>query len=165
MMLKVPYFDVMNGSSFYPLTIDWAKQHNLFVSSNTDIHDGTAETYRINGVRRNMTLIFAKDKSVESLREAVVAHRTLAYSCGTLAGDEQLLRDLVLASVKMTVVAESSNGVKTIQLTNMSSVDYILRFGNGNPVVLSPFSSLASFTASCAEVTSNICGTTPSNDS
>ena len=133
--------EVMNGSSFYPLTLDWAKQHNLFVSSNTDIHDGTAETYRINGVRRNMTLIFAKDKSVESLREAVVAHHTLAYSCGTLAGDEQLLRDLVLASVKMTVVAESSNGVKTIQLTNMSSVDYILRFGNGNPVVLSPFSS------------------------
>lgn len=133
--------EVMNGSSFYPLAIDWAHEGKLFVSSNTDIHDATAETYRINGARRNMTLIFAKDKSVESLREAIAARRTLAYSCGTLAGDEQLLRDLVLASVKMSIVAEASNGVKTIQLTNMSSVDYILRFSNGNPVVLSPFSS------------------------
>ncbi|MBP3548983.1 MAG: histidinol-phosphatase [Rikenellaceae bacterium] len=133
--------EVMNGSSFYPLAIDWAHEGKLFVSSNTDIHDATAETYRINGVRRNMTLIFAKDQSVESLREAIAARRTLAYSLGTLAGDEALLRDLFLASMQMRVVAEASNGVKTVALTNMSSVAYVLRYGSGNPVVINPFST------------------------
>lgn len=133
--------EVMNGSSFYPLAIDWAHEGKLFVSSNTDIHDATAETYRINGVRRNMTLIFAKDQSVESLREAIAARRTLAYSLGTVAGDEALLRDLFLASMQMRVVAEASNGVKTVALTNMSSVAYVLRYGSGNPVVINPFST------------------------
>lgn len=133
--------EVMNGTSFYPKAIDWAHDKGLFVSSNTDIHDATAESYRINGVRRNMTLIFAKDQSVESLREAVAAHRTLAFSLGTLAGDEQLLRDLFLASMQVRVVAEAKNGVKTVALTNMSSVPYVLRYGSGNPVVINPFSS------------------------
>ena len=88
-----------------------------------------------------MTLIFAKDQSVESLREAIAARRTLAYSLGTVAGDEALLRDLFLASMQMRVVAEASNGVKTVALTNMSSVAYVLRYGSGNPVVINPFST------------------------
>lgn len=41
-----------------------------------------------------MTLIFAKENTLEALREAIEARRTLAYSFGTIAGDEQLLKDL-----------------------------------------------------------------------
>lgn len=90
----------MNGGEFYPKAISRAHAKNLFVSANTDIHDSATETYRAQGHRRNMTLIFAKENTLEALREAIEARRTLAYSFGTIAGDEQLLKDLFTASVR-----------------------------------------------------------------
>ena len=92
--------EIMNGGEFYPKAISRAHTKNLFVSANTDIHDSATETYRAQGHRRNMTLIFAKENTLEALREAIEARRTLAYSFGTIAGDEQLLKDLFTASVR-----------------------------------------------------------------
>ena len=135
--------EIMNGAEFYPKAIARAHARKLFVSANTDIHDATAETYRLQGHSRNMTLIFARNNSLEALREALEARRTLAYSFGTIAGDEQLLKDLFTASVRTKVLhTDPSNGRRTVSLTNSSSVEYVLRFPGQNPVVLKPFSTL-----------------------
>lgn len=68
-----------------------------------------------------MTLIFARNNSLEALREALEARRTLAYSFGTIAGDEQLLKDLFTASVQTKVLhTDPSNGRRTVSLTNGS---------------------------------------------
>ena len=135
--------EIMNGAEFYPKAIARAHARKLFVSANTDIHDATAETYRLQGHSRNMTLIFARNNSLEALREALEARRTLAYSFGTIAGDEQLLKDLFTASVRTKVLhTDPSNGRRTVSLTNGSSVEYVLRFPGQNPVVLKPFSTL-----------------------
>ena len=48
-----------------------------------------------------MTLIFAKDKSLESLKEAMKARRTLAYSFGTIAGEAQLLVDFLMLRYRL----------------------------------------------------------------
>ena len=135
--------EIMNGAEFYPKAIARAHTRKLFVSANTDIHDSAAETYRIQGHRRNMTLIFARDNSPEALREAIEAHRTLAYSFDTIAGDEQLMKDLFAASVKTKVLyTDPKNGQRTVSLTNNTSVQYFLRFPGQNPVVLKPFSAI-----------------------
>ena len=140
--------EIMNGAEFYPKAIARAHARNLFVSANTDIHDATAETYRLQGHRRNMTLIFAWDNSLASLREALEARRTLAYSFGTIAGDEQLLKDLFTASVRTKVLyTDPKNGHRTVSLTNASSVEYVLRFPGQNPIVLKPFSTLTTSVA------------------
>lgn len=140
--------EIMNGAEFYPKAIARAHARNLFVSANTDIHDATAETYRLQGHRRNMTLIFARDNSLASLREALEARRTLAYSFGTIAGDEQLLKDLFTASVRTKVLyTDPKNGHRTVSLTNASSVEYVLRFPGQNPIVLKPFSTLTTSVA------------------
>ena len=55
--------EIMNGAEFYPKAIARAHARKLFVSANTDIHDATAETYRLQGHSRNMTLIFARNNS------------------------------------------------------------------------------------------------------
>jgi hypothetical protein len=111
------------------------------MSSNTDAHDATSGNYSLNGTFRNMTLIMAKDKSLESLKEALLAHRTLAYSYGSIAGEEQLLKDFFKASMNVNVLNVDSKGKKTVSLTNMSSFAYLLDFG-GNPVILNPFCSI-----------------------
>lgn len=134
--------EIMNGGEFYPKAIARAHAKNLFVAANTDMHDSSAETYRIQGHRRNMTLIFAKQNTPEALREAIEAHRTLAYSYGTIAGDEQLLKDLFTASIRTKVLRTDANGRRTVSLTNNSSVQYILRLPEQNPFILNPFSTV-----------------------
>ena len=139
--------EIMNGGEFYPKAIARAHDKNLFVSANTDIHDTTVEVYRMQGFRRNMTLIFARENTLESLREAIEAHRTLAYSFGTIAGDEQLLKDLFTASVKAKVLHTDAKGRRTVALTNNSSVQYILRLPGQNPFILKPFSTVTTTVA------------------
>ena len=131
--------EVMNQLDFYPRAIERAKEYGLFMMSNTDMHTSTYEYYRLNGALRNMTLIFAKDKSLDSLKEALKARRTLAYSFGTIAGEEQLLVDFFKASVSCETLCVDAKGVKTYELKNNTSLSYTLSFG-ADPVVLEPFS-------------------------
>ena len=133
--------EIMNGIEFYPKAIERAKKYNLFMSSNTDIHRTSYEVYRMNGHYRNMTLILAKDRSLESLREALEAKRTLAFSFGTLAGDEELLRELFLASVKITPTMADEKRTY-LQLENNSSIDFVLRQEGANTLVLKRHSSI-----------------------
>lgn len=135
--------EIMNGGEFYPRAITRALKNKFFMSSNTDIHGSTAEDYVIGGNgHRNMTFIFAQENTLEALREAMESQRTLAYSHGTLAGEQSLLIDLFKASIATKVIQTASSGAKTVLLTNNSSIKYTLRFGNANPVILEPFTSI-----------------------
>ena len=129
--------EVMNGDEFYPGIIERTAQKGIFISANTDIHATTSEEYRSVGYDRPMTLILAKDKSLESLREALEQNRTLAFGFGTLCGAEQLLKDFFAASVKVERISP-----KVVQLTNLTSVSYTLQKGGSNQVVLPAMSSI-----------------------
>jgi len=138
--------ELMNGRSFYPRALQTAKDNNLFIASTTDIHSTTAETYRENNHLRNMTIIFAKELSSESIREGLEKHRTLAYSFGVLGGEESLLRDFFHASIETkklaVVVNKSKKKTQRVMLTNKTSLPYTLRFGKGNHVTLPAMSSI-----------------------
>ena len=129
--------EVMNGAEFYPTIVDRVRERGLFIAANSDIHSSTANDYRLTGNLRPMTLILAKDKSLKSLREALEAKRTIALGYNTLCGEEKLLKDFFVASVKLTEISEDS-----WMLTNMTSVPYVLKKGNGNNFRLDPFCSI-----------------------
>ncbi|MBQ9137278.1 MAG: histidinol-phosphatase [Alistipes sp.] len=155
--------EVANGGSLYLPIIARAKEDNLFVAANTDIHPTTAEYYRLKGQMRNMTLIFAKERTLESLREALEAKRTLALSGGYVSGDEQLLKDLFLASIEYKVVATDKKGTRTVRIMNNCSLPYQFKTSkNANPVTLQPFQSLQLSVAKDKKlnltVTSMLCG-------
>ena len=138
--------EVMNGGEFYPRVIDYALEQGVFIASNTDIHGSSAEEYFVTtegAVMRNMTFILAKDNSLESLKEALKARRTLAYSFGTIAGEESLLKAFFKASIATKVIyTNPSNGNRTVRLTNTSSIPYTFRIGGGNITTLKAFSSV-----------------------
>lgn len=145
--------EIMNGSEFYPRAITRAQKGKFFMSANTDIHGSTVEDYRLAGApARNMTFIFAQENTLEALREALEVKRTLAYSYGTLAGEESLLVDLFKASVATKVIQTAANGTKTVQLTNNSSIAYTVRIGDANPLVINPFSSIRTSVAKGAKL-------------
>ena len=131
-----------NGSEFYPRAISRAHEKNLFVSSNTDIHSSSYDTYAMQGQMRNMTLIFAEECTEASIKKALLERRTLALSCGTLSGERSMLEDFFRASVSCSVIYVNSKGESTVQLTNNTSIPYTLREPGGNPIVLNPFSSM-----------------------
>ena len=134
--------EVMNTAEFYPNSITRAEKYGLFLSSNSDIHHPSSGAYGNFGEQRNMTIIFAKDKSLASLREALEAHRTIAYSYGTVVGSEELLRKLFLASVSARKTIVDYKGRTHYILTNNSSISWLLRRENNDLVELKGNSSI-----------------------
>ena len=156
--------EIMNGVEFYPKAITRAKDMNFFVSANTDAHHPTAERYAEYGEHRNMTIIFAKDKSLESLREALEARRTLACSFGVLAGDEALLRKVAEASLTVRRMSDDAKGRKRIIVTNNSSIRWIIARNGQRTEELRPHSSQI-FTAKSKDNSATLLNTWSGEDS
>lgn len=133
--------EVMNGRGFHAKALDWATDYDLFITSNSDAHFSTHELYGVHGVFRNMTFIFAKDKSLDSLKEAIKAHRTIGWSFGIMAGKKQILEDFFKASVQCDVLSTSETGVKTVSMKNNTSLEFIVRFKD-DPVRLPAFENI-----------------------
>lgn len=129
--------EVMNGSSFYPGVIDRVHEKGLFIAACTDVHGAN----KYDAFERPMTLIFAKDKSLESIREALEARRTLAIGFNTLSGDEQLLKDFFKAGVKIEVIRKSASGAELL-LTNTTPITYLIRQEGVNQKRITPSTSI-----------------------
>ncbi len=129
--------EVVNGDEIYPGIVDRCVKDGMYITANTDIHATTAADYRVYGNDRPMTLVFAKDKSLKSVREALEAQRTLALAFNNLWGADQLLKDLFLACVKV----EQLSGNKYV-LTNISSIPFVLQQKGSNRVHLDPSTSI-----------------------
>lgn len=133
--------EIMNGFFFYPRAIEEAKSRKWFMAATTDIHSTTAQTYQINGHLRNMTIVFAKELTLESVRESLEHRRTLAYSFGVLAGEESLLKEFFTASIATRKISASKKSAK-VQLTNTTSIPFVVRIGKGNPINIPAFCSV-----------------------
>lgn len=129
--------EIMNTNEFYPKAIDRAKQYGFFMAASTDIHNTTADFY-LNGQIRNMTLILANECTEEGVREALGARRTIAYSFGTMAGEESLLRALFEACVSAEEVLVRPDGKRLIRLVNKSSLPFVLKAEGQRDITLSP---------------------------
>lgn len=133
--------EIMNGYYFYPRAIEEAKSRKWFMAATTDIHATTAQTYREKGYLRNMTIVFAKDLTLKDVRESLEARRTLAYSFGVVAGEEALLKEFFTASIKTKKLVVNKKSVQ-VQLTNTTSIPYVIRVGKGNPTYIPALSSV-----------------------
>jgi hypothetical protein len=130
--------EVMNTNEFYPGIVDRCRERGLFIAACSDIHGTTHNDYGYSGYLRPMTLILAKDNSLESLKEALAAGRTIALGFNTVCGIEELLESFVKASVTANKVPDSNN----IMLTNNTSVPFLVQQGDANPFYLDPFSTV-----------------------
>ena len=119
--------EVANSATFYPNMVDRCLEENLFMAASSDVHGTTHEYYGSVGLRRNMTLILAHDKSLESVREALEQRRTMGYCAGHISGSEELLKALFEASVKIELQSvDKRKKQRYYVITNTSSLDYTL---------------------------------------
>ena len=95
--------EVFNTDEWFPIALDWCISNKLTVFSNTDIHTPINYWYDLSnsGNHRAMTLVFAKERSLNSVKDALFENRTVGFFGKILVGNENLIADLFNASIKL----------------------------------------------------------------
>jgi predicted metal-dependent phosphoesterase TrpH len=133
--------EVVNSRSYYPEAHRWCLEKNLAMISNSDIHAPLNLDYHVHeGDHRPMTLVFAKDASPESIREALFARRTAAYSGNMLVGREEFLRPIFERSIEVLTprVTLKPGGRALVQIRNDSDLRFELTGGTSEAGVTAP---------------------------
>jgi hypothetical protein len=116
--------ELVNGNSYYAEAHPWVGQHKLTILSNSDIHSPSLSTGE-----RSLTLLFVRDKSLDGVREALDAGRTVAWQQKRLIGSEALLTSLFRAYVQVPPEAHPPAGTRTaaLLLRNISALTFDLK--------------------------------------
>jgi len=133
---KIHAVEVVNGNELYPLAIDYSYDYNLAMMSTTDIHSPIGGSYNHNTHIRNLTLIFAKDNSEESIKEALFARRTLAYANNLIIGRPELLTPFFLNSFTVSNLQQDETRF-SCNITNHTDITWYL-YGPGHRRVVLP---------------------------
>ena len=117
--------EIFNESTYSDEALEIAHEHHLALLGNSDIHGLIDWQFKVpEGGHRPVTLIFAKEKSEASLKEALEQRRSAVWFDNTLVGNEEFLVPLVENSLKVSRLGKSM--VQTLVIENISDADYIL---------------------------------------
>ncbi|MEX0929378.1 MAG: hypothetical protein WDZ53_08235 [Balneolales bacterium] len=128
--------EVVNGRRYDPVAHQWAIDKKLAIIANTDIHGPIGMSYDIhNGERRPMTLVFAKERSMEGIKEAYFDRRTVAYYDNKLVGDPKFLDPIFFNSIQVESVRRTGQGFQVI-INNPTEIPFELSKAAGNDPAL-----------------------------
>lgn len=104
-----------------------AEEYNLTMLGNSDAHADLYYSYHDS--HRPMTLVFAKEKSEEGVREALINRRTAVYVDDNIIARFPEADALFKASLNITNERRDRNGepICVVSFTNISSVPYRIR--------------------------------------
>ena len=122
-----------NNFDLYPKVIEWCKETGLTAMGNSDIHYTVNNTYGDDKMARPMTLVFAKERSEEGIKEALFAGRTLVYYFGNLAGREDLMKELVQACISIKVIDAKKS---MVEITNNSDIEFRIKYSHRLGILL-----------------------------
>ncbi|MHB9031154.1 MAG: Sb-PDE family phosphodiesterase, partial [Candidatus Latescibacterota bacterium] len=132
--------EVVNGNDYYPLAHRWCIDKKLAMMGNSDEHNPITFTYDFaKGEHRPMTLVFAKKRTAEAIKEALFARRTAVWWKGGLIGDREFLIPIFRQSIEVVTPQSiiTGNGGAYIQIHNDSDIAYeIETTGATEPVSL-----------------------------
>jgi 3',5'-nucleoside bisphosphate phosphatase len=116
-----------NDVEYYPLVLDMCRDNKLAVMGNSDIHGVISENYPYPEYsHRPVTLVFAKDRTSESLREALFAGRTAVWYGDELAGFKEFTEPLFYASVIVEKPFKTDDKNVWFEIRNNSDIPFFL---------------------------------------
>jgi 3',5'-nucleoside bisphosphate phosphatase len=132
--------EIVNGRDYYPDAHQLAIDHKLTLFANSDLHNPAYLDYTPGGEFRPVTIVFAKARTAESVKEALLARRTAVYSRGRLMGAEELLRPVFQRSIKVLNPKVRFQGTarKMVQIHNTSAISYQLELSGSSDDVNAP---------------------------
>ncbi|MBI2427213.1 MAG: PHP domain-containing protein [Ignavibacteriales bacterium] len=121
--------EVVNDVTYSDEALQIALDHDLTIMGTSDIHGLIDWQYNVpDGGHRPITLVFAKERSAESIKEALFARRTAVWFNNTLIGREEFLLPLIKQSLKIrSAVYQNKKSVLNVTIENSSDAEYILQ--------------------------------------
>ena len=119
--------EVFNEKEWYPEAIQWAMEKDLAITGNSDIHDFYEYYYNTGRFPiRPVTLVFAREKTEKSLKEAMFARRTATLFFNKLVGKKELLEPLVNQSIKVAEPHLWQDGYVWFAVKNLTDIEFTL---------------------------------------
>jgi len=108
------------NTAYVPLVHQWADERGLTKLANTDAHGALKLR---DGSYRAMTIVFARDRSISGIREALFAGRTVGYAYNYLYGKEELLKPIFEKSLKTRLLHSTDKDI-AIEIRNLSGLPF-----------------------------------------
>ena len=120
--------EVVNHTTYSDEALTIALENDLTILGTSDIHGLIDWDYPVqHGGHRPVTLVFARERTQEAIKEALFAGRTVAYFQNMVVGKEENLVPLLNASLNVESAAYGDNhNVLSVHIENSSDVSYIL---------------------------------------
>lgn len=84
--------EVVNGRKYSPEGFDWALKYGLAILGSTDAHQPmTTELVRLGQSHRSFTIVLAKEKTANSIRESLDSRRSIAVMNNSIYGSKENL--------------------------------------------------------------------------
>jgi hypothetical protein len=141
--------EVVNDVTYSDEALQIALDYNLTMMGSSDIHGLIDWQFDVpSGGHRPVTLVFAKTRTAEGIKEALFDRRTVVYFNNTLIGREQFLLPLIQQCITVHAARyEGKSSVMNVTLENTSGVEFILKNSseyslheNSDVLTLRPFS-------------------------
>jgi hypothetical protein len=121
--------EVVNGGRYYENAQEWCVEKGLVPVATSDLHAPSHYTHGYNPAgHRPMTLVFAKERTLEGVKEALFAGRTAAYSEHSIYGSSEVLEPLFYASMEVLTkeVTLTGTGSTMVEIRNRTDFDLSL---------------------------------------
>ena len=119
--------EVVNGDTYYPEAHQWSLDKNLTMMGNSDMHESSLALNSAPETHRTITLVFVKEKSIEGLKEALIAGRTVVWHNNRLIGSRNYLDEIFKASMEVAQPHHRRKDTVWLQIKNRSDVDVEMR--------------------------------------
>jgi hypothetical protein len=119
--------EFFNDNEYYPKVFDFCNQFNLALTGNSDIHGSISESYpKPENTNRPMTLVFAKERTHDSLKEAMFAGRTMVCFRNILAGKKEYAEPFFYQCIIVGKPYFEDDKNLYLEITNKSDIPFYL---------------------------------------
>ena len=120
--------EVANGRFYSEEAFAIALEYDLTIIGVSDVHELIDWDYPPQeGQHRPVTLVFAEDRSLDGIKDALFAKRTLAWFKNLLLGREEVMAPLLDASLSLEAMGYATGtDVLVLKFTNRSDASFIL---------------------------------------
>ena len=127
-MYKEGLFDgleIYNFNKIYKHACKWADDRKMIITCGSDIH--YLMDMKITDSHRPMTLVFAEENTIKSIKEAIMEHRTAVYFADTIMGRMEHLKPLFEEGVSMEYMPRVPNKKNCyIHIKNDTDINFTL---------------------------------------
>lgn len=117
--------EVINGPKYEPEAFQWCLDYDMAILGTSDVHRILSQDLIDRDMQhRTMTLVLARERTEESIREALDAKRTIAVGNFTMYGKEENVKMVVENAVSLKVLGNVEDG--TFEFSNISGFPFAI---------------------------------------